>query len=160
MSTRVCISPASGITRVGHLSRTYAELAGRTAPTATDVEAALADCRLSAHGLEEYTKRPERRHVQKREKLPLSLFPPTFLKKGCSVLLCCSSCAACVDVRTRARRGLWFCITSHCTGGRQVAVLVIENTLGSTYSCTAQMYVTCNILFYTYVVCLVQHLCG
>lgn len=67
-----------GITKVGHLSRTYAELAGRTAPTATDVEAALADCKLSIQGLEEYAKRPERRHVQKREgALPPFPFPFT-----------------------------------------------------------------------------------
>ena len=66
----VCVSPAPGITKVGHLSRTYAELAGRSTPTPTDVEAALANCQMSAKGLEEYAKRPERRHVQKREGTP------------------------------------------------------------------------------------------
>ena len=69
-------SPTPGITKVGHLSRTYTELAGRTTPTATDVEAALSDCKLNIQGLEEYAKRPERRHVQKREGAPTPPPPP------------------------------------------------------------------------------------
>ena len=73
----VCMhSPTPGITKVGHLSRTYTELAGRTTPTATDVEAALSDCKLNIQGLEEYAKRPERRHVQKREGAPPPPPPP------------------------------------------------------------------------------------
>ena len=101
-------SPTPGITKVGHLSRTYTELAGRTTPTATDVEAALADCKLNIQGLEEYAKRPERRHVQKREEAPtppplslsLSLSLSSSFLKAHSVLLCCYLCAACKFFRT------------------------------------------------------------
>ena len=57
---------SSGVTEVGRLSRTFAELSGRTVPTLPDVEVALADSGLSTERLEEYSKRPERRHVPKR----------------------------------------------------------------------------------------------
>ena len=89
VATCAYTSSVPGITRVGHVSRTYSELAGRTGPTASDVEAALTDCQLSTRGLEEYAKRPERRHVQRREKTPIPLLPPLLfaVKPFCALCL-------------------------------------------------------------------------